>query len=192
MLALLAGGLVLGVGATVTLAAWNDSEVASGTFTASTFVTEAKDTASGTWAQTSDASPAVLSFNATSMYPSAIVYAGLDVRTTAASNMAGTATLSQAAVSGATEVTGELEYRVAVVTGAGALTTACSTASYSGAFLSVSTVPSGGSTAQAALAAAAASPVRFCFQVQMKSTASTAAQGKSGGVKWTVSTASSP
>jgi len=35
--AVLAGGLVLGVGAAVTLAAWNDSEFATGTFTAGTF-----------------------------------------------------------------------------------------------------------------------------------------------------------
>lgn len=35
--ALLAGGLVLGVGAAMTLAAWNDSEFASGTFTTGAF-----------------------------------------------------------------------------------------------------------------------------------------------------------
>jgi predicted ribosomally synthesized peptide with SipW-like signal peptide len=35
--AILAGGLVLGVGAAVTLAAWNDSEFAQGTFTAGAF-----------------------------------------------------------------------------------------------------------------------------------------------------------
>lgn len=36
-LAVLAGGLVLGVGVAVTLAAWNDSEFATGTFTAGSF-----------------------------------------------------------------------------------------------------------------------------------------------------------
>lgn len=35
--AVLAGGLVLGIGAAVTLAAWNDSEFAQGTFTAGSF-----------------------------------------------------------------------------------------------------------------------------------------------------------
>ncbi|MEJ7649283.1 MAG: SipW-dependent-type signal peptide-containing protein [Nakamurella sp.] len=35
--AVLAAGLVLGVGGAVTLAAWNDSEYATGTFTAGTF-----------------------------------------------------------------------------------------------------------------------------------------------------------
>lgn len=36
--AILAGGLVLGLGAAVTLAAWNDSEYAAGTFTVGSFV----------------------------------------------------------------------------------------------------------------------------------------------------------
>lgn len=35
--AVLAGGLVLGIGAAITLAAWNDSEFAKGTFTAGSF-----------------------------------------------------------------------------------------------------------------------------------------------------------
>ena len=38
VLAVLAGGLVLGVGTAVTLAAWNDSEFATGDFAAGTFV----------------------------------------------------------------------------------------------------------------------------------------------------------
>jgi len=37
IMAVLAGGLVLGVGAAITLAAWNDSEFATGTFTAGDF-----------------------------------------------------------------------------------------------------------------------------------------------------------
>jgi predicted ribosomally synthesized peptide with SipW-like signal peptide len=45
--ALLAGGLVLGVGTAVTLAAWNDSEFVTGTFTAGSFDLEGS-TADGT------------------------------------------------------------------------------------------------------------------------------------------------
>lgn len=44
--AVLAGGLVLGVGAAITLAAWNDSEFATGTFTAGTFNLEGSTTSS--------------------------------------------------------------------------------------------------------------------------------------------------
>ena len=42
--AILAGGLVLGVGAAVTLAAWNDSEFATGTFGAGSFNLEGQET----------------------------------------------------------------------------------------------------------------------------------------------------
>ena len=42
--AILAGGLVLGVGAAITLAAWNDSEFATGTFTAGSFNLEGSTT----------------------------------------------------------------------------------------------------------------------------------------------------
>jgi len=44
VLAVLAGGLVLGVGIGVTLAAWNDSEFATGTFTAGSFNLEGSTT----------------------------------------------------------------------------------------------------------------------------------------------------
>lgn len=44
--AILAGGLVLGVGAAITLAAWNDSEFAAGTFSAGTFDLEGSTTSS--------------------------------------------------------------------------------------------------------------------------------------------------
>jgi len=43
--AMLAGGLVLGVGAAITLAAWTDSEFATGTFTAGSFNLEGSTTA---------------------------------------------------------------------------------------------------------------------------------------------------
>lgn len=42
--AILAGGLVLGVGAAITLAAWNDSEFATGTFSAGSFNLEGSTT----------------------------------------------------------------------------------------------------------------------------------------------------
>ncbi|WP_105566223.1 SipW-dependent-type signal peptide-containing protein [Microbacterium halophytorum] len=57
VLAILAGGLVVGVGTAVTLAAWNDSEFATGTFAAGTFNLEGSldDT---TYAEHSDAASA--------------------------------------------------------------------------------------------------------------------------------------
>ncbi len=54
--AILAGGLVLGVGAAVTLAAWNDSEFVTGTFTAGSFNLEGS-TSDGTTFTDHAASP---------------------------------------------------------------------------------------------------------------------------------------
>ncbi|MDQ4214300.1 SipW-dependent-type signal peptide-containing protein [Microbacterium capsulatum] len=48
VLALLAGGLALGVGTAVTLASWNDSEFATGTFTAGTFNIQGSTTSATT------------------------------------------------------------------------------------------------------------------------------------------------
>lgn len=64
VLAILAGGLVLGVGAAVTLAAWNDSEFAQGEFTAGSFNLEgATNGAAGTYEDHDVAgNPAALTF----------------------------------------------------------------------------------------------------------------------------------
>ena len=60
--ALLAGGLVLGVGAAVVLAAWNDSEFATGTFSSGQF--DLVGSADGTnFANHAESSPASLSFS---------------------------------------------------------------------------------------------------------------------------------
>lgn len=99
--AILAGGLVLGVGATVTLAAWNDSEFARGTFTAATFNLEGSTT-SGTTGFSDHAGSGVaagLSFTVpfNNMSPASVVYAPFWVRlaanTTSAANL-GVATIA--------------------------------------------------------------------------------------------------
>ncbi|MHA7306634.1 SipW-dependent-type signal peptide-containing protein [Arthrobacter sp. TMN-49] len=60
--AILAGGLVLGVGAAITLAAWNDSEFVTGIFTAGHF--NVQGSANGTdFADHASGSPATLSFS---------------------------------------------------------------------------------------------------------------------------------
>ena len=79
------------MGATATLAAWNDAEVGTGSFSASVFVSEAKDTASASYAQTSDVAPAALTFAVAGLSPSGTATAGLDVRTTAATTVDGQA-----------------------------------------------------------------------------------------------------
>lgn len=88
VLAVLAGGLVLGVGIGVTLAAWNDSEFATGTFTAGSFNLEGSTTSAGAGyddhnvdlGQTAAALVFELPAVASSMSPGDVVYAPFWVR----------------------------------------------------------------------------------------------------------------
>lgn len=106
--ALLAGGLILGIGAAVTLAAWNDSEFATGTFTAGAFnlvgsangTTFADHTSAGTAAALSFstgfnnlsptdtvAAPFVLHLDANTNYDADVVAASAGVTGAAASHL---------------------------------------------------------------------------------------------------------
>ncbi|MBH0007836.1 hypothetical protein I6E58_00625 [Salinibacterium sp. SWN1162] len=99
---MLAGGLVLGVGAAITLAAWNDSEFAQGTFSAGTFnlvgstdgTTFAEHAAVGT--------PATLAFTVspTQLSPGDIVYAPFAVELDSSTTNDAVVTVSNAATSG--------------------------------------------------------------------------------------------
>ena len=91
--AILIGGLVLGVGATATLAAWNDSEFATGTFSAGTFNLQGSTTSETTgFADNASAPGQSLSFTAgfDSLSPTDTVYSPLWVRL-AANTSAGAA-----------------------------------------------------------------------------------------------------
>ena len=103
--ALLAAGLVLGLGATITLAAWNDSEFVNGTFTAGTFnLVGSTDGSSFSNHATSGAAASLdFTLNPTDLSPGDIVYAPfaveLDATTTsdalvAVLNVAPTGTVS--------------------------------------------------------------------------------------------------
>ena len=123
VLAVLAGGLVLGVGVAAVLAAWNDSEFATGTFTAGTFNLEGS-TAGDVTANYSDhnvdtgGTAASLAFTlptgvVSSMSPGDSVYAGFWVRlaagTTTGANLLPNGTTADAA---ATSNSGHLSYSV--------------------------------------------------------------------------------
>ncbi|MBG6085450.1 SipW-dependent-type signal peptide-containing protein [Zhihengliuella flava] len=176
--ALLAGGLVLGIGVAGTLAAWTDPEYSRGEFTASVFGIVG-NTGTGFAEHTTNASAAQMTFGATAMSPGSLAYGYLDVRTTTASTVGGTLTLTGSTPAGAAAITDYLTYRVAVVpTG-----TTCASATYSGTAVSAgsvfapatATVPSAGSTIR-----------RFCFQVQLATTTPNTAQGQSGTITWQV------
>ncbi|GEC74299.1 SipW-dependent-type signal peptide-containing protein [Microbacterium maritypicum] len=85
VLAVLAGGLVLGVGTAVTLAAWNDSEFANGTFTAGAFNLQGSTDGTAYADHDSAGSAATLAFTLPAglvgnMSPTSSVYAGFWVR----------------------------------------------------------------------------------------------------------------
>jgi predicted ribosomally synthesized peptide with SipW-like signal peptide len=94
--AVLAGGLVLGVGAAVTLAAWNDSEFATGTFGAGSFNLEGQETAGGGFADHETAPGAALTFvvEPLNLAPADVVYAPFAVRLDAATTTDAVVTLS--------------------------------------------------------------------------------------------------
>jgi predicted ribosomally synthesized peptide with SipW-like signal peptide len=80
--AVLAGGVVLGVGAAVTLAVWNDSEYAQGTFTAGAFNLEGSTDGTTFSDHNTSGTAAALTFtvNPTDLAPDDIVYAPFAVR----------------------------------------------------------------------------------------------------------------
>jgi predicted ribosomally synthesized peptide with SipW-like signal peptide len=80
--AILAGGLVLGVGAAVTLAAWNDSEFVTGTFTAGSFNLEGSTTDGVAFTDHATSPGGALAFTvpATALSPSDSVSAPFAVR----------------------------------------------------------------------------------------------------------------
>ena len=184
--ALLAGALVFGIGSTLTLAAWTDTETARGSFTASTFgILGSTD---GTnFAEHSASGPAALSFTApvTAMSPGSTSYAKFTVKTTSATNVAGTLVLGGATVTG-TGLGGYLTYGVRTISAA--TTTACDANTFASG---TTVVPSGsalttGAGSAQALAAAGGSPVAYCFAVTLPTGTSSAAQGLTATATWTL------
>ena len=109
--AVLAGGLVLGVGAAVTLAAWNDSEFAQGTFTAGSFnMVGSTDGTTFTEHATAGAAAALpFTVPAVNLTPGDTTYAGFAVRLTAATTTDAVVTVSNSATTG---VVSNLSYTV--------------------------------------------------------------------------------
>lgn len=169
VLAVLAGGLVLGVGAAVTLAAWNDSEFATGEFGAGAFNLEgATDGAAGTYADhDSAAGAAALEFTlplADNLAPGDVVHAPFWVRLDA--DTTSPATLEAAGVTpgtGGNEA--NLSYTVqAIAADATCDATAAGTQLASGADLSAFTA--GGTQAlDVGTTGAAGTPTQLCFTV---------------------------
>lgn len=189
--AALAGGLVLGVGAAVTLASWTDTEHASGSFSSSTFNTESTG-ATVAWVSNIASPGATLVFAAAAMSPSVSHYATLNVRTTAATNVAGTVALTSSTAAGTLPTV--LEYRAVRTSLA---STACNAAAFSGtpvwiaggsaSWIASSTVAA---SAVASPIAAAGGELRYCFDVRIQSSAASSYQNTTGTITWLLTSTS--
>lgn len=193
--AILAGALVLGVGATVTLASWVDNENATGTFTTSTFNTESSPDGT-TWADNTSAPGATLTVNAGAISPGYASAAPFAIRGKT-SSVAGTAALATPATAGNAALGAALQYRAYVTTSAANCVTA-PTAGQVTAWLVGSAGPVVLNTAVAAnstpLAAAtstaAGAPTWFCFVLSLPSGASNSLQGATASATWHFTTTS--
>jgi predicted ribosomally synthesized peptide with SipW-like signal peptide len=103
VLAVLAGGLVLGIGTAVTLAAWNDSEFANGTFTAGAFNLEGSidGTAYAEHDTAGTAADVTFSSDFDNLSPADVVYAPFWVRLDAATTTGAVVTTSLESGTGA-------------------------------------------------------------------------------------------
>ncbi|GAA1315479.1 hypothetical protein GCM10020360_17940 [Nonlabens tegetincola] len=164
--AILAGGLVLGVGAAITLAAWTDTEWARGIFSSGNFGIEGSTDGSTFDDHPTSAAPATLSFEvgANKLSPESAVYAGFAVRLEANSDYAGMVTVEQDMTAALAGTTASYVY----TTSAGCDATTFQT----GTDANVPTFE----------LAALDDPTYLCFQV---SADDTLAQGQSGSITWT-------
>lgn len=182
--ALLAGALVLGVGGSLTLAAWTDTETAQGTFAASVFGIQGSSDGT-TFADHPSTGAAALNFvvTPTAMSPGTTSYARFVVKTTAATNVPGTLTLSGATVTG-TGLGPYLTYGVRTIPA----TSACDATSFGAGAVVVpnSSALSVPGTGTQALAVAGGAPVAYCFAVTLPAGAANAAQGLTATASWTL------
>lgn len=189
--AILAGGLVFGVGATATVAAWTDTETSKGSFEAGRFNIELS--VDGT-AWTSNPS---MVFSAGNMYPGSKVYAKVFVKTTSNTTMKGDVKVSGGGIdSPGTGIGNSLAYRAVTqaTTVAGIKSFNCNGDSFPGvsgppyvlggaARIALKTGVESGSTQS--LSSAAESVQAYCFEVALPDTTPSGAQGSKADHTWT-------
>ena len=175
-LALIAGGLVLGVGTAVTLAVWNDSEFVTGTFGAGSF--DLEGSTDGAAFSSSPAAPGktlTFALDADTLAPDDVVYAPFAVQLSAASTNAAAVTVENT-IGGL--IGDDLTYSLWVEDAFGATCSAATPPSGTAVFIDRAADATG------AVAAfeldAAADPVNLCFVV----TAGDIAQGEDGTITW--------
>lgn len=187
--AVLAAGLVLGVGAAVTLASWTDSEYATGSFESSVFNTQSSVNG-GAYADNS-VSPGATVAVAGPFAPGVSSYIPVLIRTTV-NSVAGTAVLNGAVLGGADPATlgAALVYRVVRTTAT------CNAAAFAGAPAFVVgaagtarplTAGQESGVTNALAAATSTAPgaaAGFCFEVTLPAGASNSLQGTTTTATW--------
>ncbi|MBB5639453.1 SipW-dependent-type signal peptide-containing protein, partial [Cryobacterium roopkundense] len=185
--AVLAGGLVLGVGAAVTLAAWNDSEFAQGSFAAGAFNLVGSTNGTTFTDNPNVDAPASLGFtvDSSNLTPTDVVYAPFAVQLDATTTTDAQITLTQAATGG---TVANLSYSVIQSTAFG-----CD-ATTTGTELVPAATPLGSDPAtvptfslSAGADAAAGAPAYLCFAV---TAGADLAQLQAGTATWQLTAAS--
>lgn len=189
--AVLAGGLVLGIGAGTTMAAWTDSQQATATFRAGVFQLESKTTASGfDWKNSTILTKPQVIISADGMSPGSSSYGYIDVRTNGDSTLGGEVQLNNAKEGTGTNdriMIDALQFRAKPVFE----NTDCASDIFDDVddpFLAAMADPAQGiQTLQAGAGDDPGNAVRYCVEVRMKtSNVSNEVQGKSANLIWTV------
>lgn len=173
--AVLAGGLVLGVGAAMTLAAWNDSEFAEGTFTAGSFNIQGSTddtTATPTWADhPTEGEAASLTFtaDASALSPGDSVYAPFAIR-----------------VEPGTDFAADLTAQAPVFTdtGGGALADYLTASTFVSSYADCTAETPGTTEFTGTTLAQDGTPVTLCMVVTMDEAAPDSVQGQSAAAVW--------
>lgn len=180
--AVLAGAVVLGVGGAATLAAWNDSEFATGTFSASTFGIVGSTDGTQFSEHTHAGDAATLSFTVPGggLSPNTTVYALFSVKTTEASTVGGTVALTATSTNSA-GLGAYLTYGVRAISGAD-----CNSASFSGGTQIVATGTSlnTNGTGTTSVQKAGGNTVNYCFAITMSDSTPNSMQGASVSPSW--------
>lgn len=184
--AILAGGLVLGVGAAVTLAAWNDSEFATGTFAAGTFNMQGSTTDGVTFTDHPVGSPGTLTFTVAPLLlsPGDTVYAPFALRLAAnTTNNANVVVTPPAAVTGtiAANLTYEVVRTTAFTCGAGTVDSTGTSLITAGTAVTAVAGPNTFVLNKGAPVTTAGATQFLCFKV---TAAAGLTQGQTGTVTW--------
>lgn len=186
--AVLAGGLVLGVGAAVTLASWTDQAYVDATFGTSSFNIQVDTQGGGeAWVEADTeaaASDLVFSVGVEALVPGGTVYAPVSLQTDPAGSVAGTVTLEGAAAGagGDEALFDALRYTVTALEE----DTRCAAGSVAGETLADGPLTTGSDPGAITLAADGGNQVDLCFAVSLPRDVdrNTALQGVSTSALW--------